>query len=340
MPTCVVPKGPIKRADLTRERSRPPLFALHSSFTNQPSRKAPKIHTILRNSTYDPLPERADSGLPSSAPASSLWSFACFPSARSSPVVASVRVTNLAGWVQAWQAWARAGGGLFCRVSRSLASALRSRSVPGSPFRLARTALRNWSSARAPRATRSSCKTRSTTISKRSLRYAHCSRSSNNVTRREFATFSESILEGRTAILAMSWIPRISHAERVAHEQAAVRDGLAGYRIKSVTAAGLVPSAVRDEYFPMAYSTREPRTPPSTASISTTAAYARQTLERARDHDGMATSPDFRLQVGVGNRNGFFVVLPVYRLGQPTATVQERRDNLSAMSRAYSRQPC
>ena len=39
-------------------------------------------------------------------------------------------------------------------------------------------------------------------------------------------------------------------------------------------------------------------------------------------------APDFKLQSGVGNRNGFFVALPVYRLGQPSATVQERRDNL------------
>ena len=151
---------------------------------------------------------------------------------------------------------------------------------------------------------------------------------SNDVTRQEFTTFSESILEGRAAILAMSWIPRISHGERVAHEQAAVRDGIAGYHVKSMTAAGLVPSAVRDEYFPMAYSTRELQGSPVYGFDLNDGGLRQATLERARDHDRMATSPDFGLQVGAGDRNGFFVVLPVYRAGLPHATLEERRVNL------------
>jgi diguanylate cyclase (GGDEF)-like protein len=151
---------------------------------------------------------------------------------------------------------------------------------------------------------------------------------SDDVTRREFTTFSESILEGRAAILAMSWIPRISHGERVAHEQAAIRDGIAGYHVKSLTAAGLVPSAVRDEYFPMAYSTRELAGSPVYGLDLNDGGLRQATLERARDHDRMATSPYFGLQVGAGDRNGFFVVLPVYRHGLPHTTLEERRVNL------------
>ena len=126
----------------------------------------------------------------------------------------------------------------------------------------------------------------------------------------------------------MSWIPRIAQAQRAAHEHAAVRDGLAGYRIKSVTPQGLAPAAVRDEYFPMSYSSKEALDSPVYGLDLNDGGIRQQTLERARDHDRMATSRSFLLRSGVGNRNGFFVVLPVYRPGQPHATLQERRDNL------------
>src|SRR5438552_9944378 len=45
----------------------------------------------------------------------------------------------------------------------------------------------------------------------------------DHVTRTEFQTFSDELLQGQTAILAVSWIPRVSHTERAAHELAAVR---------------------------------------------------------------------------------------------------------------------
>ncbi len=69
--------------------------------------------------------------------------------------------------------------------------------------------------------------------------------------------------------------------------------------------------------------------PPSTASISTTGACARQTLERARDHGRMVTSPDFGLQVrGRQPQRLFRRASRVPGLDCRHATVQERRDNL------------
>ena len=56
-----------------------------------------------------------------------------------------------------------------------------------------------------------------------------------------------------------------------------------------------------------------------------------QTLERARDGDQAATSPtspSVNLYATPGDRNGFFVVLPVYAQGLPHETVQDRRSNL------------
>ena len=153
---------------------------------------------------------------------------------------------------------------------------------------------------------------------------------SGSVDREEFEKFAHGILREQTAILAVSWIPRVARADRAAHELAAVREGLAGYRIKSPAPDGrLIPAEDRIEYFPIFYSTELNRDSPVYGLDLNDGGMRQQTLERARDGDSMATSPNFVLRSGVGDRNGFFVVMPVYRPGLPHDTVRDRRGNLA-----------
>jgi diguanylate cyclase (GGDEF)-like protein/PAS domain S-box-containing protein len=153
--------------------------------------------------------------------------------------------------------------------------------------------------------------------------------SSDEVTRPEFTIFAHSILRGQTAILSVSWVPRITRAERAAHELAAVRDGLPGYRIRSAAADGSsAPAADKTEYFPVFYATSESPTSPVYGLDLNDGGIRQRPLERARDGDQMATTRNFLLRSGAGNRNGFFAVLPVYRAGLPHETPQDRRDNL------------
>ena|GEM_PF-583251 len=153
---------------------------------------------------------------------------------------------------------------------------------------------------------------------------------SDFVDREEFDKFGRGILRGQTAILAVSWIPRIARAERAAHELAAARDGLTGYQIKSAAPDGaLTPSADRSEYFPVFYSTELNRNSPVYGLDLNDGGVRQETLERARDGDRMAASPNFVLHSGTGDRNGFLVVLPVYRANLPHDTVQDRRANLA-----------
>jgi len=153
--------------------------------------------------------------------------------------------------------------------------------------------------------------------------------SDDAVSRQEFTIFTDYLLRDQTAILALSWIPRVTKAERVAHELSAVRDGLPGYRINSVDAEGkLAPSAEQSEYFPVLYSSKELPGSPIYGLDLNDGGLRQQTLERAGNDGHIATSPSFVLHSGEGDRNGFFVVLPVYRLGLPRDTVQERRSNL------------
>jgi diguanylate cyclase (GGDEF)-like protein/PAS domain S-box-containing protein len=153
--------------------------------------------------------------------------------------------------------------------------------------------------------------------------------SDHGINRAEFQSFSYHLFREKTAIFAASWVPRVTRDQRPAHEHDAARDGIPGYRIKSKAADGsLSPATDADEYFPILYSSNEE---------SRTAIYGldmhdggiwQSTLERARDTDRPAATPNFVLLRGRGDRNGFFVVLPVYQPGLPHDTVEDRRRNL------------
>jgi diguanylate cyclase (GGDEF)-like protein/PAS domain S-box-containing protein len=155
------------------------------------------------------------------------------------------------------------------------------------------------------------------------------------VTREEFEKFSNSLIEGHTAILNIAWLPRVKREERVAHELAATRDGLPDYHIRAASPDGsLAVAPERDEYLPKFYST-EARTsriygfdlndPGIEASDGGT---RERTLDHIRDGNVLSASPPTMLYIGNGDRRGFWAGLPVYARGLPHETVEERRRNL------------
>jgi diguanylate cyclase (GGDEF)-like protein len=153
--------------------------------------------------------------------------------------------------------------------------------------------------------------------------------SQGEVSRTQFEIFAEWILRDQTAIQSVSWIPRVRRIERAARERAAVADGIPGYRIKAVGTDGeLAPSPERDEYFPIFYSTEKPKTSPVFGIDLASGPMRRATIERAGRNNQPATSVDFMLHSGDGDRSGFFVVVPMYRRGLPSGTDEERKRNL------------
>jgi diguanylate cyclase (GGDEF)-like protein len=154
-------------------------------------------------------------------------------------------------------------------------------------------------------------------------------KSDENVSRTNFQAFSDELLLGQTAILAVSWIPRVSHAQRAAFELAAVRAGLPGYRITTASANGdLSPSPDRSEYFPILYSSRDKPGSRIYGLNLNDGGLRQKTLELARDADQLTTSTNIVLYSGEGNRNGFIVTQPVYTSDRPHDTVKDRRANL------------
>jgi len=75
--------------------------------------------------------------------------------------------------------------------------------------------------------------------------------SSDHVSRGQFDKFTKQLLSGQSAILGMSWIPRVSAEHRAALERDAALDGVPGYRIKSAAADGtLGPAPEKSECYP------------------------------------------------------------------------------------------
>lgn len=153
--------------------------------------------------------------------------------------------------------------------------------------------------------------------------------SNDVVTREEFESFANSLLQTHApAMLNVAWVPRVRREQRVAHELAAVRDGLLNYHIRTNVRDGSLPvSAQRDEYFPKYYST-EARTSPVYGLDLNDVGAGEPTLNHIRDGNVVSTSPTLLLHIGTGDRLGFWAAMPVYARGQPHETVEDRRRNL------------
>jgi diguanylate cyclase (GGDEF)-like protein/PAS domain S-box-containing protein len=152
--------------------------------------------------------------------------------------------------------------------------------------------------------------------------------SSRTITRDQFESFSNALLVNRTAILNLSWIPRVTRDERAAHERSAISAGVPDYHIREIGPVGSLPIAPeRDEYFPKFYST-ETRTSPAYGLDNNDGGAREEALAHIRDANVLSISPPLLLHIGNGARRGYWAALPVYARGLPHATVDERRRNL------------
>lgn len=152
--------------------------------------------------------------------------------------------------------------------------------------------------------------------------------STRAVARGEFEDFANSLLSRHPAILNVAWIPRVTREQRLAHELDAALDGLFAYRIHTVAPDGSRQAAEqKNEYFPKFYSTEERSSNVYGLDLNDGGTRA-QTLRHVRDEDVLSTSAPLMLQIGAGDRRGFWAALPVYARGQPHATVEDRQRNL------------
>jgi CHASE1-domain containing sensor protein len=75
--------------------------------------------------------------------------------------------------------------------------------------------------------------------------------------RAQFQSFAEQLFNNKNAMLAASWVPRVTREQRAEFERKAAADGLAGFQIRSVAPDGsLTVAPDAPEYFPVLYTSK------------------------------------------------------------------------------------
>lgn len=84
--------------------------------------------------------------------------------------------------------------------------------------------------------------------------------SAHDITQKDFDGLVRNLRERNPGITALGWAPRVTHAERAAHEASERSRGTTDYEISELdsTSHRLKPAGVRDEYFPMQFLTLVP----------------------------------------------------------------------------------
>jgi methyl-accepting chemotaxis protein len=152
--------------------------------------------------------------------------------------------------------------------------------------------------------------------------------SDDTVSRGEFEAFAGTLLSYGSAIVTLSWVPRVRRDERATHELAAAREGLSHYGLQTRAADGSLRAAEQaDEYFPIFYST-VPRDSPLYGLDLRSQPSTLAQLEYGRDGDRLGFSAVAALVSAGGAQHGFIFSLPVYQQGLPHDTIEDRRHNL------------
>ncbi|MFM8321742.1 MAG: CHASE domain-containing protein, partial [Chloroflexota bacterium] len=149
----------------------------------------------------------------------------------------------------------------------------------------------------------------------------------------DFTAFTTPFLEYSSAASGYAWAPRVTLAERPAFEQAFQEQGYPAFQISESDAHGqAIPAAERAEYFPA--TSINPFAPNQAAfgyDLASTAAQ-RAALQRAVESGQPAVTAPLQLVQQAGSQAGIQILLPVYRVGAPTATVEQRRAGLAGLA--------
>jgi signal transduction histidine kinase len=152
---------------------------------------------------------------------------------------------------------------------------------------------------------------------------------SKPITRKEFKTYIEAFEPGLTNIQALQWIPRVLREERAAHEFAAHKDGLKGFRITERNHQGeLVASPARDEYYPGYYVEPYAGNEAALGFDLASEEVRRNALQQARDSGQLAATLKVLLVQGQEPSPGIIAFYPIYRQGAALDTVAQRRQHL------------
>ena len=151
-------------------------------------------------------------------------------------------------------------------------------------------------------------------------------KSSDHVEREEFHSFANLLLQHKTGIQALEWIPRVPNAEREIFEELTRLEGFSDFQITERIKQGVMNRAKKhDEYFPVYYV--EPYEGNEKALGFNLASNPRQveSLESSRDTAEMRATPMITLVQEMERQSAFLVYQPIYNQKEPPGSVEERQ---------------
>jgi diguanylate cyclase (GGDEF)-like protein len=152
---------------------------------------------------------------------------------------------------------------------------------------------------------------------------------SDFVTRSEFNTFVEPILNNNSAFHALEWIPRVSAEQKKYFEQQARIDGFLNFTITQINENGsLVTANKRDTYLPVYYVQPQAGNENAMGYDLALNKEALGTLIKSRDTAQLAASSRIKLLSGENDAYGFLVSYPVYKKGVDVNTFAQRNEHL------------
>lgn len=152
--------------------------------------------------------------------------------------------------------------------------------------------------------------------------------------RAAFHAFCAGLLPHRSGLLALTWNPRVTRAQRAEHEQAIRRQGFPAYQIRELAADGrLVRASPKSEYFPITIF--EPVAPNIRAMGLDVASdiTRRRALTKSRVTAAPVATSEIDLVQAVRDRSGIIIYMPVYAPDAGGPGIRELRGYAAAAFR-------
>jgi signal transduction histidine kinase/integral membrane sensor domain MASE1 len=154
--------------------------------------------------------------------------------------------------------------------------------------------------------------------------------SSENVTEKEFNSFSELVLNSSTSVLSIGFAPIIHAGERANYEKNLQLEGRADFQIAEMnTHKKLVRAENRPEYAPIRYVKPDEATDGVRNFDLYSTVARREAIARARDTGEISMTRKVTLVQNQGGYSGVVAYLPIYHNELPHNNLTERRQAIS-----------
>ena len=148
----------------------------------------------------------------------------------------------------------------------------------------------------------------------------------NNVSRKDFHRFTQSLLSHYSGVQALEWIPRVSQKQRRKYELDAQLD-FPGFQFRERAKQGtMTPAVLRPEYYPAYYVEPLQGNENATGFDLGSDSIRLKSINLARDTGEIVVSPGIRLVQEGADQYGFLVLDPIYQ-NLNTSSIEDRQAN-------------